>query len=67
MYSNGETHFEHLMLFAMPEGFTLMRKIAAALLFLLALSITSEVYGRAGQAADDCPPTSKDPDCAGAK
>jgi hypothetical protein len=44
-----------------------MRKIAAVFWFLLALSIASEVYGRAGQAADDCPPTSKDPDCAGSK
>jgi hypothetical protein len=44
-----------------------MRKIVAALLILFTLSLASEVYGRAGQAADDCPPTSKDPDCAGAK
>lgn len=44
-----------------------MKKIAAILMFLLALSTVSLVYGRGGDAADDCPPGSKDPDCAGKK
>ena len=43
----------------------MIRKLAAALMLLLALTATTDVYARAGQAADDCPPNSKDPDCAG--
>jgi hypothetical protein len=42
----------------------MIRKLFTALLLLLVLSGVSTVYGRGGQDADDCPPTSKDPDCA---
>ena len=42
----------------------MIRKLAAAFMFLLALSALSQVYARGGEAADDCPPGSKDPDCA---
>jgi hypothetical protein len=41
----------------------MIKKLAAALLVLLALSVVSDVYGK-GQ-NDDCAPHSKDPDCAG--
>jgi hypothetical protein len=45
----------------------MIRKWVAAILVLLALSAVSHVYARGGQDADDCPPHSKDPDCAGKK
>ena len=45
----------------------MIRKLVAALWVLMLLTAASEVYGRGGQSADDCPPTSKDPDCAGSK
>jgi hypothetical protein len=45
----------------------MIKKLAAALWLLLALSVVTEVHARGGQDADDCPPTSKDPDCAGKK
>jgi hypothetical protein len=45
------------------RGSSMIKKLAAALLVLLALAIVSEVYGK-GQDSD-CQPHSKDPDCAG--
>lgn len=47
------------------RGTSMIGKFAVALLLLLALSLPSNVYGK-GQ-TDDCPPGSKDPDCAGKK
>jgi hypothetical protein len=41
----------------------MIKKFATALLVLLALAVVSDVYGK-GQDSD-CPPHSKDPDCAG--
>ena len=42
-----------------------MRKIVAIFLILLAALSVSPVFARGGQAADDCPAGSKDPDCSG--
>jgi hypothetical protein len=42
----------------------MIRKLIAAVLVLLTLSVAGHVYARGGQDADDCPPGSKDPDCA---
>ncbi len=42
-----------------------MKKIVLLLLILLAAVPASQVFARGGQAADDCPPGSKDPDCSG--
>ncbi len=43
-----------------------MKKLAAMVLFLLTLLAMTQAYARGGQSADDCPPGSKDPDCADA-
>jgi hypothetical protein len=42
-----------------------MKKIIVFLLILWAALPASQVYARGGQAADDCPAGSKDPDCKG--
>ena len=43
-----------------------MRKSIALVFFLLSLLTVTEVLARGGQSSDDCPPGSKDPDCADA-
>ena len=40
------------------------RSIIMLLLFLTAFVLAVECQARGGQSADDCPPGSKDPDCA---
>jgi len=45
----------------------MLRRLISAVLLMLAIFAATDVYGRAGQAADDCPPGSKDPDCASSK
>ena len=41
-----------------------MRRLRVILVFLLATLAATPAGARGGQAADDCPPNSKDPDCA---
>jgi hypothetical protein len=36
------------------------------MLVLIGLAVASSAHARGGQAADDCPPGSNDPDCRGA-
>jgi len=45
----------------------MFRRLISALLLILAIFAATEVYARGGQSADDCPPGSKDPDCANSK
>lgn len=42
----------------------MFRRMIAALLVLLALSAAGDVYGKGQDGGADCPPGSKDPDCA---
>ena len=46
------------------EGLAMVRILAALLLLWLAVASVTPATARGGQAADDCPPASKDPDCA---
>ncbi len=39
------------------------RSTIAILVLLAGLALTVGAFARGGQAADDCPPGSKDPDC----
>ena len=41
-----------------------MRNLRFIVLLLAALLAAAPAYARGGQSADDCPPNSKDPDCA---
>ena len=41
----------------------MLKRLMIACLLILTLSAVSEAYGK-GQSNDDCPPHSKDPDCA---
>ncbi len=47
----------------MPLHANLLRRRILALLVLGCLALASAAQARGGQAADDCPPGSKDPDC----
>lgn len=40
-----------------------MKRLPAFVLLLLILFSGSPSFARGGQAADDCPPGNKDPDC----
>jgi hypothetical protein len=42
-----------------------MHKLIAFLVLLIALFSGIAAYARGGQAADDCPPGTTDPDCIG--
>ena len=42
---------------------TSVRSTLAVLVLLAGLAVTATALARGGQAADDCPPGSKDPDC----
>ena len=44
-------------------GFERLRPFGLILLLLASLFAAAPAYARGGQAADDCPPGSKDPDC----
>jgi len=45
----------------------MMKRIWILLVLMATLTASSMAYARGGQSADDCPPGSKDPDCAGSK
>jgi len=45
-------------------GAAIMRNLGFIVLLLAALFASPPAFARGGQAADDCPPGSKDPDCA---
>jgi hypothetical protein len=49
------------------SGLAMMKRTWIILMLLATLLAAPSAYGRGGQAADDCPPGSKDPDCAGSK
>ena len=55
MYLNGD---------GWHEGSRIMRTLGFIVLLLATLFAAVPSYARGGQAADDCPPNSKDPDCA---
>jgi hypothetical protein len=44
-----------------------MRKLTTILMLLAMLFAAPNAFARGGQAADECPPNSKDPDCAASK
>jgi hypothetical protein len=58
---------KEMMMFDSPRGCVMIKRWVAAILLIFAVVAATEVYGRNGQSADDCPPGSKDPDCAGSK
>jgi hypothetical protein len=43
-----------------------MRNVIAVVILLTGLLASGVAHARGGQAADDCPPGSTDPDCKGA-
>ena len=62
MFSNGNS--ARLPAASVRRRSPSLRKLGlAALVALTALAATPAAYGRGGQAADDCPPGNKDPDC----
>ncbi len=58
---------KQMMKYESPWEHAMIKRWLAAIILILAVVAATEVYGRAGQSADDCAPGSKDPDCAGSK
>ena len=46
-----------------PKASLAIRSLIILMLFLVGLIASTAVMARGGQAADDCPAGSKDPDC----